>query len=264
MIKFFHNRALVDFSSNYTTPYSDEEIFLDAVSMEERLLQELETRLKEPSYCDEDVNRLKRLHTLGFSKAKQVQPILSDVYNRDDALRTFDLIKDYQQRYPFNKFIDEKSINIICQKYGLVLGDAYAYIGGIPRKNQEEIVNFRVKCIDTYYRKQVRSSSPPEIIYYTKIDALGRMLGISKEEFEMNNDEEMISATMLKVIAPISKFDKDYVKFSKLTSGYKIEPKDPIVLQPVRGGYLIVSSWLGDGEDPKMYLEPSIQNPNKN
>lgn len=43
------------------------------------------------------------------------------------------------------------------------------------------------------------------------------------------------------------------IKGLELTEGYKLEKKfipDPVVLQPVKGGYLILTAWGDEASDP--------------
>lgn len=54
----------------------------------------------------------------------------------------------------------------------------------------------------------------------------------------------------LQICAPIKYMD---IKGLELTEGYKLEKKfipDPVVLQPVKGGYLILTAWGDEASDP--------------
>lgn len=70
---------------------------------------------------------LNKLKEAGFSKKVEVNNHLSDV-----------LIK-----YPNHKMIYDDQVKILCKKYSLVRADIDRYIGYIPEKNLNEILEFK-------------------------------------------------------------------------------------------------------------------------
>ena len=72
-----------------------------------------------------------------------------------------------------------------------------------------------------------------------------RMFG--SEYIDYINMDEKISGKDLLIIAPERKIDTK----GKVKDGHilKIEIKDPVVLQPVNDGYLILSSWGLEASD---------------
>lgn len=48
----------------------------------------------------------------------------------------------YRVQYPENPFLTKQEMERIAAKYSMVIGDPSDYIGGIPDRNQEEILNF--------------------------------------------------------------------------------------------------------------------------
>lgn len=154
-----------------------------------------------------------------------------------------ELVKYYQQNYPFNKFINEKQVKEICHKYNLVCGDVNRFMGFVPEKNMEEIVNFKLKSNDVL-----------KIICSKK--TFGSNIGeIFKDKGERYYDFPNIyklteENSPLQICAPIKDMD---ISGLELKEGYKLEKKfipDPVVLQPVKGGYLILTAWGDEASDP--------------
>jgi hypothetical protein len=146
-----------------------------------------------------------KLEEFGFKRAK-------DVVEVEEAAKAQALAKDvaekvayYFKHYPFNKFITKEQVKDICKKYGLVFGKTEWYIGDIPKKNQLEITDFKVRDKD-------------------KVENRDIMIVATKEEFD--------------------------TKGLNLSDGWELKelPKDPIVLYPVSGGYLIVSKWGAEAD----------------
>jgi len=78
------------------------------------------------------------------------------------------------------------------------------------------------------------------------------------EDFDIKKAIEFNTQT-LKICAPVKDMD---ISGLELKNGYKLEAKkhipDPIVLQPVKGGYLILTMWADETFDP--YTEPILRN----
>lgn len=195
------------------------QIYNDVYSAQEVLLAEANAILaKFPVYDEQKENRLRKLSLLGFYNAEEVKE-----YDKwDSERRELESVKNkleyYQREYPFNRFIDKKSVETICKKYGLYLTEVNNYIAEIPEKNQKEIVAFKVKRRDI-----------------PLVPLLPRASFTFSEEYS----NEKTEALGLLIMAPENKIRN--VNLRK--NGYKIELDDPIVLQPVYEGYLIVSSW---------------------
>lgn len=64
-----------------------------------------------------------------------------------------DLAKDYSFKYPQQLFITEKQVKNICQKYRLVLGDELIFNEDIPRVQQWQIDDFKLREDDKKLNK---------------------------------------------------------------------------------------------------------------
>jgi len=112
------------------------------------LLSQAESVLKElqiPTETEVE-KKAKRLSALGFKKSEVVGRAESLVEERNriegvlvSTKEKADVIKYYQQEYPFLKFITEDLLEKICQKYNLVFAPVGSYIKDVPEKNITEI-----------------------------------------------------------------------------------------------------------------------------
>lgn len=91
------------------------------------------------------------------------------------------------------------------------------------------------------------------------------MSGLEKAVYGTSAERECaryLSETMrtghnLMIIAPAHKLN---TKDMRIENGILMNPlKDPIVLQPVHNGYLIVTLWRGD-EPKELFEEPAVRN----
>ena len=155
----------------------------------------------------DDVN--KKLVEFGFDKVEEVKSYKEVQQALGSAKNVKDKLEYYKKTYPDNKFVSKTQVKDICKKYGLVFGPTYKYIGEIPDKNKLEILQFRVRKEDS--------------------------LRHTGDKFEEESSPVMI-------VASKNEFDVEDMYF---LDGWELKelPKDPIVLYPVHGGFLIVSKW---------------------
>ena len=201
-----------------------EQIHNEVYSAHDLLLKEAENILNKP--IDESkIKDYQNLIKLGFDNEKNIKEHKEEVQKIEQSKKTKSTIEYYSFKYPFNKFINEDSVIRICNKYGLLLTDVNRFIGGIPEINQKEIINFKVDKKDLPYS-------------YSK-------------------ESEYTSGTGLFIIATRDQLNMK----SARVQGHKlvdIVKEDPIVLQPVKEGYLIVSAWGIEASDKE------VQNPRFN
>ena len=201
-----------------------EDIHNEVYSAHDLLLKEAENILNKP--IDESkIKDYQNLIKLGFDNEKNIKEHKEEVQKIEQSKKTKSTIEYYSFKYPFNKFINEDSVIRICNKYGLLLTDVNRFIGGIPEINQKEIINFKVDKKDLPYS-------------YSK-------------------ESEYTSGTGLFIIATRDQLNMKSARIQ----GHKlvdIVKEDPIVLQPVKEGYLIVSAWGIEASDKE------VQNPKFN
>lgn len=201
-----------------------EDIHNEVYSAHDLLLNEAKSVLETP--IDESkVQDYQNLINLGFNNEKNISNYKEEIKKIEESKKIKSNIEYYSFKYPFNKFINEDSVIRICDKYGLLLTNVDRFIGGIPEKNQKEIINFKIDKIDLPYSYNKESE-------YTI--GTGLLIIATKDQLNMKNAR---------------------VQGHKLVD---IVKEDPIVLQPVKNGYLIVSAWGIEASDKE------VQNPRFN
>jgi hypothetical protein len=201
-----------------------EQIHNEVYSAHDLLLKEAKAILETP--IDESkVQDYQKLINLGFNNEKNIIKHKEEVTKIEESKFIKSKIEYYSFKYPFNKFINEDSVIRICEKYGLLLTDVNRFIGSIPEKNQKEIINFKVD------KKDLNNSYIKESEYTI---GTGLLIIATKDQLNMKSAR---------------------VQGHKLVDIIK---EDPIVLQPVKEGYLIVSAWGIEASDKE------VQNPKFN
>jgi hypothetical protein len=165
------------------------------------------------SRADDKVEKAVRLKKAGFDKVTDVKENEHAINIKTLAEQTAKIVSYYSRKYPLYKFITPDQAMTIAEKYNLVLGNVSDFIGFVPDKNLREIENFKGKCDEN------------------DIDTGYRVHGKKK----------------LQIVAP----EKDFDMTGKMVRDRKVmEIPDPVVLQPVRWGFLIVTAWGDEASDP--------------
>jgi hypothetical protein len=195
-----------------------EQIHNEVYSAHDLLLKEAENILNK-RIDDYKVQDYQKLINLGFNNEKNIIKHKEEVTKIEESKFIKSTIKNYTFKYPFNKFINEDSVVRICEKYGLLLTDVNRFIGAIPEINQKEIINFKVD------KKDLPNSYIKESEYTT---GTGLLIIATRDQLNMKSAR---------------------VQGHKLVDIIK---DDPIVLQPVKEGYLIVSAWGIEASDKEV------------
>ncbi len=184
-----------------------------------------------------DIKQGERLKKLGFTNSKLVTQFEKSQVTKEVA----DLIMYYRKNYRNNKFITKEQVISICKKYGLILGEVSAYTGFIPEVKISDIERFKVKNNDVERIILSQSTYPNKNGIISEDNG---QLALSLPSIY----KKVVKSLGLKICAP----QKDMIIHSYQTvSNYEIkEIPDPIVLQPVKGGYLIVCAWGDEASDP--------------
>jgi hypothetical protein len=203
-----------------------------------------------------DLKKGERLLKLGFRNTPQAIEKIKTKEVSEKAEKLAKHIQHYTYHYPNNKFITQSMVQEICKNYGLVCGDVELYKGFVPVDKLEEIEKFVLREEDHIFHKPAYGS-----LYYSIRNILepGNSNevydnGITYEDYQKgknlrysNEDCCTKEKPGLKICAPIKDMDTTGMK---LEDGYKIVAIDPVVLQPVRGGYLILAAWGDEASDP--------------
>lgn len=160
--------------------------------------------------------RWAELYGLGFTNVEKARKIGDLLRDNNAKKKKIKLIQYYKRHYPQHPFIDEDILKHICIKYDLITGDSGTYCGDIPEESKNRIVDFSVKDKDCE-------------VHAIRMGSYG---GGSWEDSEQK-------VKMFMVVAPAHLFKMT----GKRLEGHKIVNKDPIVIHPVKGGYLVVTNW---------------------
>lgn len=248
----------------------------------EKLLCEAQAILERESA--KDVSKGKRLKAIGFRNVAQVAEAEDSIRAEQKASLLAKTILHYKERYPLQKFITEDNVNVICQKYGLVWGGVDLFKGFVPEKNLKDVEQFKIKDEDkdnrTIYQitdvSFSRSATDTEKFNVTKIlDSICNQFqrsGYDEYDFRRNLSEAGVSAEDCSKVTSVRSYSSEYSDFNKklsicapakdmdltgktiiknrVSEKVKFHIHDPVVLQSVRGGYLIVTAWGDEASDP--------------
>lgn len=243
--------------TNVNTNVLVAKIHSDFDTSTERLLNEAKAILSK----NVDTSKGEQLRNLGFVRSKPSIESAVEIQQKQENETVAKHIEHYQVFYPNNKFITEKEVERICKKYGLLCAESEYYSGDVPDKNVKEIALFKLReeeCTKHrchYYKPDYRNHYPMMLIS-SKEDGQYGWIESGRWGYQIHNiaDETQQFAytkPSFKICASVKDFDTTQMSIKE---GYKLEKNipDPIVLQPVNGGYLIVSKWGLDGQDESL------------
>ena len=264
MFGIFKKETVSDKVETQNYPKEVLEIHNEFNTAADRILEEANQILKENE--QKDFQKIDRLKALGFTKANQVVDLEPIREKMNLSKEQIELINYYKVEYPFNKFITSEQVEQICKKYGLVYGDVSLYKGFVPEKNLKEIESFKLKKQDTPYltvydRQDNMIGTILEkdcddkltayfkrtldnFIYITESDGRPVNYSFPVPHYEKYKHLSFVKARKekpsLKICAPLKDMDTSGMN---LTNGFKLEKEipDPVVLQPVNQGFLIVT-----------------------
>jgi len=216
-----------------------------------------------------DIEKGERLKSIGFTQAKKAVEASNIVSEKQKNQELAKLIEYYQMYYPNNKFITEGKTKEICQKYGLLCAKTEYYTGDVPEKNLSEIEKFKLReddmikneCgwVDWASGRYKLNKNKPTDVYseygYIMNPDMPSFWSTSATLVKVKEDVKFVYTKMsLKICASLKDFN---TKNMNIEDGYKLELNlpDPIVLQPVNGGYLVVSKWGLEAEDGDLVNE---------
>lgn len=267
-----------------TYPAIVHEIHNEFLTAGDRILDEAKEILAQTNTTS--AGKAKRLSALGFVSVPEVVNVKNEEQKIAMSKRMADLVEYYKMNYPHNKFITESAVKQICEKYGLLFGDVSMYKGFVPESKLKaiELFSLRGKEKATHYfdvSNGGRSELPRYFVTEHDMTELGKGYfdrnhngmayitgttgtGIYSnpiftpeclEEFRGHNFVEVRRAVGggMKICAPTKDME---VPAGKTVNGYKIvNIPDPVVLQQVNGGYLIVAAWGDEASDPQVVNE---------
>jgi hypothetical protein len=204
------------------------------------------------------------MEKFGFTGTKQVQEVRDRDFIDSNAKMRADIVAKYKNKYPQYKFIFREQVNEICEKYGLICGEASMYKGDIPLKNLKEIEAFEVSDEDRYKLWNHFSSWSTPTSAVLRAGGGSNVISLAEEKRKEEQEKTEISLGNIHISmdrgygTPIPFFICAPKKDMNL-EGYKLdgvfvkkEWPDPIVLHYVKDGFLIVTKWGIEGDDPML------------
>lgn len=237
----------------------------------ERLYQEALAIINGISVPNED--KARRLMAIGFSMTKDAVVAREAMDKKRASERVATVVKYYRDKYPLYKFILDKDVDAICEKYGLIHGKVSGYIGFVPERNLREIEAFNVDVKDrrivrvplgwglgeeiplslehtqAYWREKEKERERERAAYSSNMLTRGMARMPAMQQSITRIDEEF------SIAAPISDFKLgpgEEIKGRRIVA--KVVP-DPVVLCAVAEGYLIVTAWGDEASDPLVQNE---------
>jgi hypothetical protein len=274
---FNFNKKTNGETKSHSYPQVVEDIHNEFYAAGESIVAEANLLLSE--LAKKDSSKGKRLSSLGFIKTPEAVSAIENEMALVSAKNIASLVEYYKANYPNNKFITDEQVKVICEKYGLVLGDTSMYKGFVPEVKLQMIENFKLKEKEKneilfeiteshngdnvklpIYSISSEDLSEHGLKYFKRDDSLLDYFYIvgergshlcKKEVSDMFVGLQYVRATRvvnkLKIVAPLKDME---IPSGKRIIGHEIKNiPDPIVLQNVRGGYLIVCAWGDEASD---------------
>jgi hypothetical protein len=218
--------------------------FIDTLMANERLRM-----LKIASDSSSENARLTRL---GFTSKS------GNVLDANTATALVTLHDVYDKIYPAHQFINYKCVDALMKEYGLSFGSTTAYIGEIPKDRIDSMERFKPSFLfdrNNWYPLHDLSTSVEE--QAMQHNGYGNIGGYIETFYKIRNGKgslgsetnlvdyakldmvkRPLTSTVFFIMAPSSHFNVEANE-----KGNYGEIKDPIVLAPVEGGYIIVTAW---------------------
>ncbi len=192
---------------------------------------------------DKSIEKGRRLKSLGFAQAKEAREANYMEHKVGNALEIKQTILKYRRLYPRNKFITAEQVQTICRKYGLVCAGIERYEGFVPEKNLRDVEKFKVDKRDVPFKIKSIGISDRWIgeVLNDNGESADRWGSLYKKEKHYES---------MQICAPKKQMNLSGLTNTGAIYTEKIDVPDPVVLQPVKGGYLIVTAWGDEASDP--------------
>lgn len=200
----------------------------------ELLLQEA-IRIIQSTKID-NLQKVDRLKKFGFTSAEEVKTAADKIRQIEVSQSLAEKIQYYQFKYPLLKFITLEQLQTICNKYNLAYGEVSLYKGFVPDKNLKIIEEIFPKIDEKDCEMKVGS-----IGTYGKREGGVEWDGGESAERYSNIYKKFKVTHPLIIAAPKNDFNMEGMEIKRYAITKSIP--DPVVLQPVFGGYLIITAW---------------------
>lgn len=195
---------------------------------------------------------IENMARLGFDKSKEVVTGREKLKKYRTAFEQARLVDYYRMHYPQQNFVPTEEMDKILAQYGLLLGADKDFIGSIPQRCRQNIINFKLRPEDELFYKGTARIIKQGI---QESDAVIEWAEITREEYnsKTNNGQNLVqkgrrehyisNKDYFMIAAPEIMFNME----GKIVEGNKIKSiiqvDDPAALKVVRAGYLCVELW---------------------
>lgn len=227
----------------------------------------------------------------GFSNSISVKEYFIKKKIHEESTEMLETLKRFKVDYPTKKFITFKDTADIIRKYGLIIAEPSKFIGEFPEKNLKEMASFKLKEQDEAYifndltklyeTNQTKWLREEGDMWNSMRRSLTRSLDISGRSIQQELEDKIPSKEIFSHYinhshSIISKKDgfadwnetklntnkfliigtKDQFQLNAnevMIGGSIVELKDdPIVLKPVKNGFLIITCWGDEAQLPEI------------
>lgn len=275
--------------NNY--PETVQEIHKAYFSAGDRNLAEAEAIIEK---CTQQyTNKGQSLMNIGFSNVAETKQLAEMKAERNRSLEISNQITGYLREFPGYKFISFNDVKTINDKYKLVRGTIDRFTGFVPSKNLADIQRFidnfdkpndydqkmgltqryHVQSIELSYTTRETQRAAVINYFHTNPEIMlkrSRVYGhdeIKRHVFELIQSELKLQVNVqtvntrklpiFEICAPASDMmsaEKSRGLLGLFKAKVTVDP-DPIVLYPVKHGYIIVTAWGDEASDPLVLNE---------
>lgn len=257
-----------------------QDIHREFLTAGDELLKVVEGMLNE--HTEAHNQKIQRLQNVGFTEVPEVKK-----WNKVSVSYEFaNLIQSYKIRYA-NKFITDEQVKAICKKYNLICAPVSRFKGFVPDVNLRQIESFKLQEKDkNSLMVKITRAWHTGAAHDFIIRSLGArwihrqlkqpLIPVDSPNLSWHGDKlfsvsvgdrescyvdswKIFDNTKLLICAP--KKDMDVRGLQQINGVFqelgffKAEYPDPVVLQPCKGGYLIVTAWGDEASDPLVVNE---------
>jgi hypothetical protein len=217
-----------------------------------------------------------RIRMLGFVNCEEINRLKP--LGKEGMM--YEFARKYRKKYPYLKFITDLQVNDICHRYNLTTKKPSEYTGSIPDGKLSEIEQgiveieisdlldntFEYTIGDTPEEREKRiremkmklnpATFDSELMMYEMYESYKVFFESQKPLSEKDVIEKIKETRCLsdfhqkEIKKVIKKIDRSKLVIVERQSILKI--KNAVVLQPVKGGYLIISKWGLEANDPEL------------
>lgn len=230
-------------------------------------------------------NKAERLEAIGFTASVAVKEHKRRKEVLVQSTEEANIIEYYKANYPFQKFLTERELERICNKYNLIHAPVARYIKDVPEKNLTEIEKAKtLRAVDAptdihqcvikryshwttgfgfmdiwseWYRKTPKVLNRHFDNQFRLNDYIQETTGNPFRYICESFKNITIKRQGLFIAAPQSHFDLKGLKNHKhgFFNFKAVEVKDPIVFRYCKGGIQVLSKWGIEAEDSALVNE---------